>query len=308
MEIFDNSGTNITQTGSQINNPYGFTGRRFDKETGLWYYRNRMYSAELGRFMQRDPAGYVDGMNLYAYVRNNPLRYLDPWGLCSSNTISTAADVADWWTQQSNQTTQILDNMVGSHPNSWVVAGAVQTAMDVGSGFVDMLRFGEGAAQGGWGIGKDIIRGIGLAGSIGGTIRAVSSNIKQGIAASKSVRHGPMNPGPLDSATTATFRSSSYTAAPASESTTLYRVYGGSAKKIGQYWTRTKPSGPLQSQIDSALAPQWGNTARNSVSIRVPKGTTIYEGVAAPQSTGVGQILGGGNQVYIPRVNPKWIQ
>lgn len=38
------------------------------------------------------------------------------------------------------------------------------------------------------------------------------------------------------------------------------------------------------------------------------KGTTTFEGAAAPQSTGVGQILGGGNQVYIPRVDPKWIQ
>ncbi len=40
-----------------------------------------MYSATLGRFLQRDPAGYVDGMCLYAYVMNNPLKYLDAWGL-----------------------------------------------------------------------------------------------------------------------------------------------------------------------------------------------------------------------------------
>jgi len=124
----------------------------------------------------------------------------------------------------------------------------------------------------------------------------------------KSVRHGPLNPGSLDAATAATFRSGSYTATTVSETTTLYRVYGGSAGKLGQYWTRTKPTGPIQSQLDSALAPQWGNTTNNVVSIKVPKGTQIFEGAAAPQSTGVGQILGGGNQVYIPRVNSKWIQ
>ncbi|MDC8445886.1 MAG: hypothetical protein LV471_08200, partial [Nitrosomonas sp.] len=122
------------------------------------------------------------------------------------------------------------------------------------------------------------------------------------------VRYGPTNPGPLDDATAATFRSGSYTATTVSKTTTLHRVYGGSAGKLGHYWTRTKPSGPLQSQLDSALAPQWGNTAQHVVNIRVPKGTTIFEGAAAPQSTGVGQILGGGNQVYIPRVDPKWIQ
>ncbi|AUC87375.1 MAG TPA: hypothetical protein DCW74_13330 [Alteromonas australica] len=101
-----------------------------------------------------------------------------------------------------------------------------------------------------------------------------------------------MNPGPLDDAVAATFRGGSYTANTLSEATTLYRVYGGNAGKIGSYWTRTKPSGPLQSQLDSALAPQWGNSASKVVSMRVPKGTTIYEGAAASQSTGVGQILG----------------
>ncbi len=76
---------------SIVGNPYGFTGRRYDPETdptgntavvseGLWHYRNRMYSSTLGRFLQRDPAGYVDGYNLYAYVMNNPLMYVDPSG------------------------------------------------------------------------------------------------------------------------------------------------------------------------------------------------------------------------------------
>ena len=129
-----------------------------------------------------------------------------------------------------------------------------------------------------------------------------------GLFVTKSTRYGPMNPGPLDDATAATFRSGSYTATITSEATTLYRVYGGNAGKLGPYWTRTKPSGPLQSQLDLALVPQWGNTAENVVSIQVPKGTVIYEGAAAPQLIGVGQILGGGNQVYIPRVDPKWIK
>ena len=47
-----------------------------------------MYSATLNSFPQRDPAGYIDGMNLYAYVQNNPVRYLDPRGLQSLQDFS----------------------------------------------------------------------------------------------------------------------------------------------------------------------------------------------------------------------------
>ena len=66
---------------SQYGNPYMFTGRRYDSETGLYYYRMRYYSPDLGRFLQPDPIGYADGMNIYAYVGNNPLNFIDPWGL-----------------------------------------------------------------------------------------------------------------------------------------------------------------------------------------------------------------------------------
>ena len=65
---------------SAVGNPYMFTARRYDTESGLYYYRARMYNAQIGRFLQPDPIGYGDGMNIYAYVANNPLNWIDPLG------------------------------------------------------------------------------------------------------------------------------------------------------------------------------------------------------------------------------------
>ncbi|MBM3240488.1 RHS repeat-associated core domain-containing protein [Candidatus Poribacteria bacterium] len=71
---------------SAISNPYMFTGRQLDEETGLYYYRARYYDCVKGRFLQRDPLryvelGYVDRVNLYKYVRGNPTNWVDPLGL-----------------------------------------------------------------------------------------------------------------------------------------------------------------------------------------------------------------------------------
>jgi RHS repeat-associated protein len=73
------------RTASLYGNPYTFTGRELDTlDAGshtLMYYRARTYDPETGRFMQRDPIGYMEGMNLYLYVMNNPNLWSDPSGL-----------------------------------------------------------------------------------------------------------------------------------------------------------------------------------------------------------------------------------
>lgn len=93
---YDSFGT-TTQTGTLVQ-PYGYTGRELDKETGLYYYRARYYDTAEGRFIQRDPIAilgniynsnekvtfsqYVDAVkNPYLYTDNNPINWIDPTGL-----------------------------------------------------------------------------------------------------------------------------------------------------------------------------------------------------------------------------------
>src|SRR5207245_8530451 len=59
---------------------YAFTGRDWDAETGLYYYRSRYYDPTLGRFISEDTIGTDAGPNVYAYVDNNPILLTDPNG------------------------------------------------------------------------------------------------------------------------------------------------------------------------------------------------------------------------------------
>lgn len=70
----------ISLTASAIGNSYMFTARQYDPESGNYYYRARMYSPWIGRFLQMDPWGYVDSLNMYAYVNNVPTLMNDPEG------------------------------------------------------------------------------------------------------------------------------------------------------------------------------------------------------------------------------------
>jgi RHS repeat-associated protein len=60
---------------------YAFTGREWDPEVGLYYYRARYYDSKAGKFISEDPVGVQGGLNFYTYVENSPTDGVDPSGL-----------------------------------------------------------------------------------------------------------------------------------------------------------------------------------------------------------------------------------
>jgi len=78
--IYDGFGKLIAHTGAPAN-PFQYTGREFDSETELLYYRARYYNSNVGRFLSEDPTEFGGGdANFYRYVFNNPVMLIDPTG------------------------------------------------------------------------------------------------------------------------------------------------------------------------------------------------------------------------------------
>ena len=73
---------NLTASSGTITNPFRYTGREFDPETGIYYYRARYYDPAIGRFASEDPIQFKGGIEFYAYGQGNPITRTDPLGLC----------------------------------------------------------------------------------------------------------------------------------------------------------------------------------------------------------------------------------
>lgn len=89
ISVVDNSGTNLSiNTYDEYGSPgtsnlgrFQYTGQAWLASLNLYYYKTRMYSPALGRFLQVDPVGYADGLNSLIYVHNNPINFVDTLGL-----------------------------------------------------------------------------------------------------------------------------------------------------------------------------------------------------------------------------------
>jgi RHS repeat-associated protein len=76
---YDSYGEVASSTGTLVN-PFQYTGREFDSETGIYYYRARYFDPKAGRFLSEDQTRLRGGINFYAYTRNRPVLLTDPSG------------------------------------------------------------------------------------------------------------------------------------------------------------------------------------------------------------------------------------
>ena len=92
----------LSSASSQVSaKRYRYTGKEKDEETGLYYHGARYYAPWLGRWTAADPAGLVDGLNLYRYSRDNPIRFSDPSGTKSDEAKKVAS--GDYTGQESQE-------------------------------------------------------------------------------------------------------------------------------------------------------------------------------------------------------------
>lgn len=132
-------------------NPFRYTGRYLDAETGLYYYRARYYSPTLGRFLQTDPIGSKADLDLYAYTYNDPLNNTDPSGNCPMCVIEGVLLLSE-----ALEATGVIEGVVDTAiaaRTAFVGAAAVKTAANVAEaasgarGGVEAVTKGEEGAK-----------------------------------------------------------------------------------------------------------------------------------------------------------------
>ena len=124
-------------------NSYRFASKEYDDISGLSYYLYRFYDPNLQRWINRDPIEEFGGLNLYGFVRNRPVSFVDRWGLCGDPWFD---ELGDWIRDHVDESKEISDENL-----PWWLAGAADTALDLGGGLGTLPEklghFGEGSGR-----------------------------------------------------------------------------------------------------------------------------------------------------------------
>jgi len=142
--VYDSFGNCQIQTAEIVNN-LRFAGQYHDAESGLSYNLNRYYDPTTGRYLRTDPFG--EGLNLYAYVFNNPSTLIDPLGLCVAKAVggflkgvgSAAFELVYQTLATVYDLEQIIYALITGDLDSYEATSAIGIAAERGSGTIDIL-------------------------------------------------------------------------------------------------------------------------------------------------------------------------
>lgn len=100
---------NLLSVNGSVSNPYQFSTKEYNPDSGLIYFGVRYYDPRLGRFITKDPLGMIDGPNVYLYCSNNPVNLIDPLGLCEEETDKENIELS--------KIQEAIDNLVKNTPH-----------------------------------------------------------------------------------------------------------------------------------------------------------------------------------------------
>lgn len=112
---YDTFGNLASSTGNIVN-PYRYTAREYDEDSGLNYYRARYYDSQVGRFISEDPIKFDGGISFYAYVQNNPANLIDPTGLAPGCGCADVPEIPP--------SVNLLDNVRRAERSKWLIFAA----------------------------------------------------------------------------------------------------------------------------------------------------------------------------------------
>ncbi len=174
----------VTGTTGSFTQPFRYTGREYDTETGLGYYRARYYDSRMGEFLSEDPANFQAGMNFYQYVGANPINFSDSSGLCPPKNSITPwnshlrdliiavlrgkNDCSDWFNKGTGSAPDIMSNvpirLVHDTEKPPVLNPADASTFEDPTAFIEVDRWGRFYADGNNGL---LVGGVYPAGSLG---------------------------------------------------------------------------------------------------------------------------------------------
>jgi RHS repeat-associated protein len=119
---YDSFGKLTASTGT-LSNPFQYTSREFDQETGLYEYRARYYDQNVGRFNSEDPIRFKGGIDFYGYVGNNPITRTDPDGMGNAGK-SCAQALAELAKAQAQASARLAKFIAFGDKGPWAWTGA----------------------------------------------------------------------------------------------------------------------------------------------------------------------------------------